>query len=367
MKLISPTLLLDKDTCLNNIKRMLDKAKASGLLFRPHFKTHQSAVVADWFRDFGVNTATVSSVRMAAYFAKNNWLDITVAFPFNINETDDVNELAKTAKINLLTESTDTAAFLGKNLRNKTDIYIKIDTGYGRTGVKSADISQISDIINVLNSSDKTHFRGFIVHSGNTYHAESTKIIRQIYQNSISELNKLKNIFENETDRLIVSIGDTPSCSIMEDLSEADEIRPGNFVFYDVMQYLLGSCSFEDIAVCLAVPVVAIHSERNEITVHGGAVHLSKDSVIDNNGVKIYGLPVRLTENAWTKPIENSCVSSLSQEHGTIKCSSELLQKVKVGDFIGILPVHSCLSADLMQEYSLGDGTKIPMMKKSNY
>ena len=35
---------------------------ASGKLsFRPHFKTHQSAEIGSWFRDFGVTRITVSS------------------------------------------------------------------------------------------------------------------------------------------------------------------------------------------------------------------------------------------------------------------------------------------------------------------
>jgi len=31
-----------------------------------------------------------------------------------------------------------------------------------------------------------------------------------------------------------------------------DEIRPGNFVFYDLMQYRIGSCSVGQIAVAMA-------------------------------------------------------------------------------------------------------------------
>lgn len=60
-----PTLLLDPDRAKRNISRMAEKAARSGLRFRPHFKTHQSAAVGEWFRPFGVTAITVSSVEMA--------------------------------------------------------------------------------------------------------------------------------------------------------------------------------------------------------------------------------------------------------------------------------------------------------------
>ncbi|MBN1327650.1 MAG: alanine racemase, partial [Candidatus Cloacimonetes bacterium] len=44
-------------------------------------------------------------------------------------------------------------------------------------------------------------------------------------------------------------------------------------------------------------------------------------------------------------------VLSLSQEHGILGMPSSQLSKIKTGDLLGILPVHSCLTADLMKGY----------------
>ena len=44
-------------------------------------------------------------------------------------------------------------------------------------------------------------------------------------------------------------------------------------------------------------------------------------------------------------------MSSISQEHGLVRASDELLSKVKVGDVLGILPIHSCMTADCMKGY----------------
>ena len=59
MELKKPTLFLDEQKCLANIRRMKEKADRHNLVFRPHFKTHQSAGVGEWFRDLGVDKITV--------------------------------------------------------------------------------------------------------------------------------------------------------------------------------------------------------------------------------------------------------------------------------------------------------------------
>src|SRR6476620_10300974 len=86
-----PTLLLDEARCRRNIERMASKARRSNVRFRPHFKTHQSAQIGEWFREAGVNAITVSSVKMAEYFASHGWDDITIAFPANWREIEAIN------------------------------------------------------------------------------------------------------------------------------------------------------------------------------------------------------------------------------------------------------------------------------------
>ena len=68
-----PALLLDDDIARRNIDRMVVKAARNQVIFRPHFKTHQSAEIGEWFREKGIEKITVSSVEMAEYFANNGW------------------------------------------------------------------------------------------------------------------------------------------------------------------------------------------------------------------------------------------------------------------------------------------------------
>ncbi|MEJ0055892.1 MAG: hypothetical protein WDN75_09730 [Bacteroidota bacterium] len=64
---------------------------------------------------------------------------------------------------------------------------------------------------------------------------------------------------------MILSIGDTPTCTVADEFTGINEVRPGNLVFYDMMQVIIGSCKREDVAIAMACPVVAFNEERQEI------------------------------------------------------------------------------------------------------
>lgn len=356
-----PTLVIDKAKCLNNIKRMSDKAKRSAVKFRPHFKTHQSAEIGNWFKDFGVKSITVSSVSMAKYFSQNGWNDITIAFPVNILEINEINELAWTGRdpslqINLLVISRETLTFLNKNLKSKTGIFIKINTGYNRTGIVAEDTNELDKITDDLRNSKMMIFKGFLTHAGHTYNAQSKEEVIKIHEETKQQLLDLKKRYISVFEKIEISVGDTPSCSIATDFTDLDEIRPGNFIYYDVMQYNIGSCKMDNIAAAVACPIVGKDRSKNEIFIYGGAIHLSTEYLLFEEGLKHYGLIVRFNGNKRTGPIPNTYVARLSQEHGIIKTTPEHFDSFNVGDIIGVLPVHSCLTANLMRgNYMISD------------
>ncbi|MDZ7319838.1 MAG: alanine racemase [candidate division KSB1 bacterium] len=358
-----PTLILNKPRAVDNIHRMVQKAARSQVHFRPHFKTHQSAQIGEWFRQLGVEAITVSSVEMASYFAQHGWRDITIAFPVNILEIESINKLAAEIQLHLLVESAEVVAFLDRNLQTEVGIWIKIDVGYHRTGIWWEQFDEAIGLARQINRSKKMVFRGLLTHSGHAYRARSADEVKAIYHDIVHKLQQLKQKFiEQGLVATQISIGDTPSCSVVDDFSGVDEIRPGNFVFYDVMQLNIGSCTEQDIAVVVACPVVAKHRERNEIMIYGGAVHLSKEFIVDHNGNKIFGYVAPLHERGWGAMIPNTYVSALSQEHGIIKTHTEFFDQVKIGDILAILPVHSCLTVPLLRSYLTLEGETIPTM-----
>jgi D-serine deaminase-like pyridoxal phosphate-dependent protein len=367
LKTVSPTLMLDKAKCLKNIEKMSDKARALGVRFRPHFKTHQSKRVGGWFRNFGVDAITVSSVKMAAYFAGSGFNDITVAFPVDLNEIGMIDELARRVSINVLVESLESVSALERGLGSNVGVFIKIDSGYGRTGIDAKDLKAIDALSSLVGKSSKLSFKGFLTHAGHSYKAKSVQEILAVHLGSLAEMRALKESFTADWPNLEISVGDTPCCSVACDFPGVDEMRPGNFVFYDAMQSRLGSCVYDQIAVALACPIVARHAGKNTFIIHGGAAHLSKESEIDSNGDQHFGLLVRLNPDGWEEPIAGARVTGLSQEHGIVSVTGETYDRFKVGDVVGILPVHSCLTANLMRGYLTLEGDIVDHMQGRSF
>ncbi len=349
MKITKPTLILDEQKCKANIRFMAERAQRFGVELRPHFKTHQSLAIGHWFKEVGTTKITVSSLTMASYFAKE-WNDITVAFPVNILEIDTINSLAKKITLNLLVESTETASFLANQLTSQVNFYLKVNIGNKRAGILPTDYKAIDEILAISKTSDELNFIGFLGHAGQTYACRSKQEIQSAHDKAREVLVALKNQYIQQFPKLIASYGDTPSCSVAENFEGIDEIRPGNYVFYDVMQAQINSCSYDNIAVAMACPIVAIHKEREELIIYGGGIHFSKDRIVEN-GTTIYGKPVRKTTNGWSEPIPYSYLKKISQEHGVVHMPKEQLANYQVGELIYMLPVHSCMTVDLMREY----------------
>ena len=353
--LTGPAMIIDEARARANIRAMAEKARASGVVFRPHFKTHQSPAVAKWFRDEGVEQITVSSVPMAELFAETGWNDITIAFLLNPLEAGRIERLAdrmaaRGGRLGVTVDSVaaaEAAANLkvaaGKDVDFRIDVWIKVDTGYGRTGIRwdAAD-----DLERVLATAPRP--AGLLTHPGHSYAARSRAQLLEIHARTVARLAAAADGRD-----LKLSVGDTPCCSVVDRFDGIDEIRPGNFVFYDLMQLETGSCTADQMAVAAVCPVVGIYPDRRQVVVHGGAVHLSRESLTSGER-RIYGklgvldLPPGGQKAGLGVVIADAPVVSLSQEHGVLEMPSRLVRELEIGDLVVLWPVHSCLMSDLL-------------------
>ena len=189
----------------------LKRPKNLIMVFRPHFKTHQSATVARWFREMGVNHIAVSSLAMAHYFYRHGWDDIHIAFPYNVLEHQELNELAKHIKLTVSIESQQALTHLKSHMKTPIRYMIKTDVGYGRTGIDASNWESILSLADQGNSI--CQFSGLMAHAGHTYDAHGTDEIEKVHKKSLQKLEILVNRF---IDPPFVSYGDTPSCSVSE-------------------------------------------------------------------------------------------------------------------------------------------------------
>ncbi len=354
MKIFRPLALIDKQRCQGNIQSMADKLDRLDISYRPHFKTHQSAEIGNWYRDFGISKITVSSVGMASYFSNNGWNDITIAFPATPAQFELIDELS--AKINLTVFINDlhTAQYFEKNSSHNLKVIIEIDPDFGRSGLRYDQNDQIDSIHTIIDRSASLEFYGFYIHDGRTYQCSGKNQVETAIQPAIQILNKLKSDYPGGRSCL----GDTPSASLLSSFPGIDELSPGNNIFYDLMQLEIGSCSENEVAYAVACTVAQIKQEANEVIIHGGAVHFSKDRILQNNE-EVFGIVIDLNENGFGPVHKGRRLVRLSQEHGILRGDKEWIMNLTPGDPVFIIPAHSCLSANLFDHYQSLCGTRI--------
>src|SRR5690554_522503 len=279
-----PTVLINRTRAQRNIATMQAKAKSAHVTLRPHFKTHQSALIGTWFGPPESTPISASSCSMAEYFVAAGWRDVHIAIPLNPRELPAIQALAQQAKLTLTLEHEDALAYVAE-ITTPVQLMLEVDTGYGRTGFDWRQHARIAAVIKAAQATPNIERIGLMVHSGHSYGAQGETAIAAVHTESTARLNELMAALTKLVQvPLWVSVGDTPTCSRMDNFPGAHEIRPGNYVFYDMQQKMIGACDWSDIALAMACPVIGRYPERNEVVVHGGAVHFSKDWVTSGSG-----------------------------------------------------------------------------------
>ncbi len=111
-------------------------------------------------------------------------------------------------------------------------VYVKIDTGYHRSGIEVEKYDAIADLINIIRRAENLNFKGLLAHNGLTYLQSTPDAICKVHDESLTKLKRLKDSLKKKQVLTLKSLLAThlqfPLCRNFEDV---DEIRPGNFVF----------------------------------------------------------------------------------------------------------------------------------------
>lgn len=353
-ELPTPAFLVDVVRMRDNCTRMRDKARNSGVIFRPHVKTHKTIDGARMQHGGGFGPITVSTLAEAEFFAAAGFRDITYAVPIAPEKLWRAAELAsRVERLNILIDSEPVLRAVEER-GHPFDVFLKIDCGYHRAGV-SPDSPDSVALARAMLRSPVIRFQGVLTHAGHSYHARNADDVSRIAAEESACLTRFRALDE-ELSPLIRSVGSTPTASVVDRFTEVDEVRPGNYVFYDAFQAAIGSCRIDDVSVSVLATVVGSYPERRSAIVDAGALALSKDLGADHIDPDVsYGivcdvdlnpLPVRLT--------------ALSQEHGKL----EGIAHLPVGTKVRIIPNHSCLTAAMYDRFHIIDhGTVVDEWK----
>ena len=346
-EIATPAFVVDRTIVQRNCDRMRDKAQASGVRFRPHVKTHKSVEVGRMQHGGGAGPITVSTLAEAEAFADHGFRDITYAFPIAPAKLDRAAALARRIeRLSVLIDSEEAFRALEAH-PFAFDVFLKVDCGYHRAGVdpNSPDSARLAM---QMASSERVHFQGLLTHAGHSYNATTREEIGRIAAEESASLTRFRALLGIDTIR---SIGSTPTTAVVERFDDCDEVRPGNYVFYDAFQATIGSCSRDDVAVSVLTTVVGSYPERGALIIDAAALALSKDTGPDHVQPRFgYGIVCDLELNPLPMRI-----AALSQEHGKV----ETRMNVPVGTRLRILPNHSCLTAAMFDRYHVVENGQV--------
>jgi D-serine deaminase-like pyridoxal phosphate-dependent protein len=341
-----------------NALRMSKKAADLGVGLRPHIKTHKCVEVARIQTAGHDGAITVSTLAEARAFACHGFNDITYAVPIERGKFTDAIEILKTGvKLNLLTDDAETVRSLDEaagKMGVSFDVFVKIDCGTHRVGIEP-NADEATEIPRLISDSTHLNFAGILTHAGHSYNVKNREQVLDIARHERNVMIQLaERLRAMSIEVPTVSIGSTPTMSLIDHLEGIDEIRPGNYIFFDNFQATLGSCSFEETALTVLTAVVNKNIAHRKLVVDAGAIALSKD-------LGPVGVDPQCGYGRVLDPNGNDTgmrVTGLSQEHGEIEAGdAPAFDSLKVGDRLRILANHSCLAAAQHSHYNvLEDG-----------
>ncbi|MHA2395150.1 MAG: alanine racemase, partial [Candidatus Thorarchaeota archaeon] len=279
--LITPSVLVDLDRLEKNISYMAIRAKEGGVNLRPHIKTHKCLEIGKKQIDAGSKGITVSTLGEAMAFADAGFKDITYAVPLAPDKFEGVKQISERTHLNVLVDHPIIADQLGlfcKKVGLSIDVLVKVDCGLTRTGVNPETPAAIS-LVKKIHSSPNLNFMGILTHAGHSYAMTTVADVKTIARHEQDVMIRFAKTLKAESAELapeVVSIGSTPTTRLADTFQEGiTEIRPGNYVFFDYTQVVLGSCEATDCALTVLSSVISANPDR--AVIDAGATALSKD------------------------------------------------------------------------------------------
>lgn len=346
----TPALLVDNKKMLNNITKMQNIADTAGVKLRPHTKTHKTPDLARLQLEHGAGGIAVAKLSEAEVMAEYGFDDIQIAnIIIGSQKMDRLIKLRQKIKnLSCNVDSIQSAQELSEKFKISggwIDVFIEINSGHNRNGTNN--YNDIYLLAKFIEQSQGLNFVGLFTHAGHVYSAKSIEEVKAIGENEGGFLVSIANKLMNQ--RILVtkiSVGSTPTAKYCSKINGVTEIRPGNYIFYDMMQTGLGSCSIDECALTVLATVISKSEDR--IIIDAGAKSLSLErGIYGNKDLDSYGLIIGK---------ENSKITRLSEEHGIVENPSD---NFYVGEKIRIIPNHVCSVVNLFDTIFITEENKI--------
>jgi D-serine deaminase-like pyridoxal phosphate-dependent protein len=334
---VTPALVVDGPTLVENVARMAARAEAAGVELWPHVKTHKSKAIARLQREHGAAGLTAATLHEAGCFAEGGFDRLLIAYPpvgdWRLNA---LLELAREIEVRVVLDALPTAALLEDACRRAgvTVSYLwEIDCGVGRCGTPPGPAT--ADLVATATQRfSHIAFEGLMTFGGHAYLAADAAGITRAADDEKDALAVTRATLESQGIEVRTrSAGTTPTSHELTDPGPITEIRPGNYVFYDATQVTLGVAEEKQCALSVLATVVA-RPEPDRLILDCGSKALAAERLSPRS--QTYGFVIDHPELA---------VERLYEEHAVV--SSTEPTDIALGSRLRVVPNHSCATTNL--------------------
>eukprot|EP00824_Muranothrix_gubernata_P014214 TRINITY_DN29471_c0_g1_i2.p1 TRINITY_DN29471_c0_g1~~TRINITY_DN29471_c0_g1_i2.p1 ORF type:complete len:381 (+),score=35.69 TRINITY_DN29471_c0_g1_i2:126-1145(+) len=292
----------------------------------------------------------VSTLSEARFFAAGGYKDITYAVPITPDKIEDALTLMGDVTLRVAIDHEEALEALVH--RHHPDypwsVWLFVDCGGRREGIDPTGDEAIT-LARRIATSPYTNLFGVYGHSGFSYASHTTEEIQQCAARERDVLVGFANRLRDAGIVCqVVAMGSTPTCSCppVEGLTGITEIHPGNYIFYDLHQASIGSCTIKECAATVLTRIVSVYPKRRSLLIDAGALALSKDMGATHlHGSDGFSYGAVLGQATLR-------ITRLTQELGTVEGTEETdWDSFHLGDLLRIIPNHSCLTAALFPCY----------------
>jgi D-serine deaminase-like pyridoxal phosphate-dependent protein len=330
----SPGLLVNPEIVQKNIQWVLNQVDNDPTRLRPHIKTHKTREVNQLLLAAGITKFKAATIAEAELLALDEAPDVLLSMQPTGTTLVRFIELTKKythTSFACLLDDIQAANKLNAISTNQR-VYIDLNMGMNRTGIKPEDAMPLIEVVNQLPQLQLAGLHAYDGHIRDIDLIDRANHVAKDFQTFYDLLPQLNSALE-------LVVGGTPSF-LVHHQNPNYVCSPGTFVFFDTGYAKLYPENSLELAVQVIGRVISIPTD------HTISIDVGHKSVAPENGIENR---LQFIDHPEWKLL------SQSEEHGIVEVGDSSV--CQIGDVVRMYPYHICPTVALHQYLQVGDGT----------
>ena len=327
-------------------------ANARGVRLRPHSKTHKSPLVAQWQIERGAVGICCAKLGEAEVFVEAGIADIRLPYPLKPSNADRVIALLERTRLSFIVDHPGVcAAVVRGDARPASGWRCWSRSTSASTAAASSPIAAGAvEMVRGVAALPGLRLPGPAV----ARRARVSRAFRgRAARMAEAEARAMRDLADRCRNAGVameeVSAGATPSARFSLQQEGFTEFRPGNYVYFDRTQVALGAAALDDCALTVLATVVS-KPAPDRVMLDCGSKTLTADGARGFTPAPGYGIVVGQPDQSAHRAAVGGTCDGRRWTAGP---------RSSPGDRVRVLPNHSCVVSNLVDQAWLVDGDTV--------